>query len=141
MINSSYIVFSDIRDKKVTVQRAKLGPNSLLSSRFHRHLSSQSLWPSVRTEGTMGREDGEIKSGLLTVLSHFLFVFETAEHPLLLARLQPSRLKINVIHSFLVSLSPTAPLGDRLLRWGPAKLCSLVPVCSLHVPEHWESMG
>lgn len=80
----------------------------------------------------MGREDGEGKLGLLTVLSHFLFVFKTAEHPLLLTHLQPSRLKINFIHSFLVSLSPAVALGDRFLKWGPAKFCPLVPVCSLH---------
>lgn len=63
------------------------------------------------------------------VLLHFLFVFKPAEHPLLLTHLQPRRLKINLIHSLLVSSSHTAALADCLLRNESAKFCVVVPEC------------
>lgn len=74
------------------------------------------------------------------VLLQFLFVFKTAEQFLLLTHLQPRRLKINLIHSLLVSLSHTAALDDCLLGSESANFWFVVPVCSLDVSGHWGSM-
>lgn len=143
MIDRSNIVFKDLPVKEVTAKIAKLSPDSALSSRFHKCLSSQSFWPSVRTEGAVGREDSEWKLGLLTGSYALLICLQNCWTPPAPDTSTAQKIK-NKSHPFcsceLVSHSSIGWLSCSL-RSESAKFCFGAPVCSLHVSGHWGSVG
>lgn len=66
-------------------------------------------------------------------------VFKTAKHPLFLAHFQSRKLKPNLIHSLLVTLSHS--FGCCLLWNEASKFWFVVLQCSLQVPGHWGAQG
>lgn len=97
-------------------------------------MSFSHFGPVLEQKVQRGEKRGNGNWVFSQVLVH-LSVFKTAKHPLLLNHLQIKKLKPNVIHFLLVTLSHS--FGYCLLWSEATKFWSVVLECSLQVPGHW----